>query len=903
MASEVFQLAILLSVKDAASGGLDRFSAKLRAMGKTGIEAEKQLDKIRANLNRDLAIGGVGLAGLGLIKNGVDAAGNFQASMTDLRTTLAQTSQSGQVDLNALGQDMLKAEAIAVKLGNALPGTTEDFVSMIQTLKQGGLETKTIFDGAAEAVGNLAVANNAAPKDMAKDFAKFAQIYKLSAEETKGAADIFSRIYTSKGIDSGELIQSSKYFQGRAGSALKMTGLKGADESVRLMGYLQKQGLDSSQAGTSASTFFVQLAKNKKALAELKEDYGVTFDLFDKKGEFKGIDNAVSELQKLKKLNPEQMLVALNKLGGEEGAMAGTAIVSGGVEGWKQFNAEVNSSISLTDKTAMKAKDYNNQMESLSGTLTNLKVTVFEPMLPSLTSAAQGLNTVVGAVQGFAKENPNLSKTVITLTAMASSAMVLYSGFKTLSTGVQLFKLASTVSSGGGLLQYLGQSKVAADAAGASIGNATGKARGLRGALQSQTVKIGVQIGAIMGIEFLIGVIQSEIQTALNAGDSKKGAVDATNKNYGAFQQAEKSGVKFDQKDFEGQANTSWFSAMQQGLKYTMPSQFANLPSMEKFGYAAKSTFLHPLTRATGSTNPFAEGLFGKQTIAEGFKKTTPELADSRIMTSFLRQLETRVPEKGEQQAVKQGLQTAFPESFTAAMRELSGISFTPLTQSLADLSQQAMAQQQNTEIFNQQGQTVQTFGQNLNNLQQPISAAQQNLTNVGEAAGRVPPPMFSVANSANGAAVSLDSLSGKISSWQMPVPNVQTITIPVPGAAAPGGISTVPSHAVGGVVERDGLAQVHAGNVITPARTKGFGAVAAMVRSADDKRKININDAKSIVSSRNTQNVKLNYSPQITINGDSKTAQADFQAMLNQHSKEIDRIVARRLDNGRQRA
>ena len=951
MASEVFNLAILLTLKDAASGGLDRIEAKMRSAGKEGKKLADEYNSLRESLNRDLAIGGIGVAGLGAIYKGIQAAGDFQAKMTDLQATLA-TSKGGSVDLNALGADMQKAEVIAVKLGNALPGTTADFVEMMQVLKQNGLETTTIMDGAAESVAHLAVANNAIPKEIAADFAQYGNLFKLKPEEFQPAADVFSRIFTSTGQTSAELVEAAKYFEGRAGASLGISGLKDAQQITQLFGLMGKSGIRGSIAGTSLTDFFSEYSKHADKVEELKAATGIKLDFFDAKGNFAGIDKVFEQMKQFDKLSQKDRGDWMEKVFGMRGMTAGNIFAEQGIEGWKKFNAEQEKAVGMESKVAMKSATFNNQMEALSGTLENLKITVFEPMLPSLTSAIQKGNDFASTIQESAKANPELSKTVITITAMASSAMVLYSGFKTLSTGVKLFRMASAFSSGDGLLSYLNQTKVGADAAGTSITTATTKARGLRGALQSQTVKIGVQIGAIMGIEYLIDVIQREIQTAFDAGAAKKNAIDATNKNYQAFQRTEKEGVKFSPKDFENQANTSWFSVLKGGLKATIPSSKAGLPWYQRISQDASERELYPITKWAGATNPFQTGFGGghnKNSLAQGFQKTAPELADSRIMAAFLKQIDTRIPNREEQKPVREALATAFPDSFTKAIAELSALNVAPLTQSFADLSTQmnaqAQAQTTNTELYTQQGVILQNFGQNLTNLQNPVSQMQQNFQNLGNTANQVPPPLTRIATSANSASSSLDNLSVKISNWQMPAPNVQTVTVGVPQAAsAPTGFNIFPSHAVGGVVERDGVAMVHAGNIITPARTKGFGAVNSLIQTAvqnsanrlpsqthsfplssfkagvspeassavfpptdtiggQSKIGRQAETARKILAQSGNNSVSINYSPQVTINGASPTAKQDFQAQLNAHSKEIERMVARQMQNGRIRA
>ncbi len=977
MASEVFNLAILLSLKDAASGGLDRFDAKLRAVGKDGKHTLETLDNIRGELNKGLALAGIGITGLGLLKKGVDAAGDFQSAMTELRTTLAVNS-GGSLNLEQLGKDMRQAESIAVKLGNTLPGTTEDFISMIQTLKQGGVDTKTIFDGAAESVANLAVANNAVPKEIAKDFAKFGQIYKLKPEEYKGVADIFSRIYTSKGIESGELIESAKYFQGRAGNALGLTGLKGAEDSVRLLSYLQKQGLESRQAGTSASTFLVQAAKNKKALEEIRQEYGITLDLFDKKGEFKGLDNAFHEFQKFQKLNPEQRLVALNKLGGEEGSMAGTAIVSGGIEGWKQFNAEVNQSISLTDKTAMKAADYNNKMEALSGTLTNLKVTVFEPMLPTLSSAAEKANVLVGAIQGFAKEHSTITGTVVGLAALGSTALVVVGGVKAMSSAWKIWRLISTFSKSDSIIAGLQQTQTQTLGVSAGFDTATTKAKGFRGVLSSignsKIVSLGLNIAAIYGLE---QAISQTIQSYLNAREAERGKADAIQKNSTVFESAVKDpniSQENKQNILKSQAQTNLFALRQGGM-------FRALGLEKADSYGAKITdFLStsPGAHRFFGANRFMDTNFGydRKLGVEKFRSDAPTLGNPSVMREFLKLLPERIPGNDAQsvkarEEISKTAQLAFPESFTTAMRELSGITFAPLTQSLTDLSTQmnaqVAAQTTNTELYNQQGQTLQTFGQNLTNLQQPLTATNQNIFDLGNTTNKANAPINRLATSANSVASSLDSVSDRMANWQPPIPQVQTYQIGIPQnqtapATAPIGTPfNIFGKASGGTVKSDGLAYIHAGEDIVPADiTKQYrqpqslsllsqisnasfansvsndvtsrfnlpqktsenptvflpsravggndGRNLSKLRQTDQNRAANIfQNIRETSSAQNSpaddRRITINYSPNVTINGGDKKAKDDFRAMLNQHVDHIGNLVARKLQNGRVRA
>ena len=130
MGSEAFTLAILLTLKDAASSGLDRFEAKLLAGGKAGEKFAADYQKLRSQLNKDLAIGGVGLAGLKLMKNGIDAAADYQSVMSmlggtqtilpfPLETASVASLQTKMAGGSLTSEQLVKAELTRIALSNA----------------------------------------------------------------------------------------------------------------------------------------------------------------------------------------------------------------------------------------------------------------------------------------------------------------------------------------------------------------------------------------------------------------------------------------------------------------------------------------------------------------------------------------------------------------------------------------------------------------------------------------------------------------------------------------------------------------------------------------------------------------------------------------------------------------
>ncbi|HQU82866.1 MAG TPA: phage tail tape measure protein [Pyrinomonadaceae bacterium] len=892
MSSETYQLAILLSLKDGASGGLDRFGNRLREMGKEGKAFHESFEKIRADLNRDLALGGIGLAGLTLLKKGVDEAGNYEEKLLDLRQAYRENEKFSQYSAAQQEDQIKRIMALATDLGNRLQGSTADYVDMFTAMNQSGIDASDTLNGAGKALAYFANVSGAIRKgtapQLAEDFGSYGKMFDLKGDEYMKAVQMFSAIKDRFNLESGNLIEASKYFFSTAKGTMNLRGIEGGMETAKLFAFAKRYaGREGSEAGTSLDAMITQYVAHKDKIEALAKDKGIKLEFFDAKGNFQGVENMFAQLEKMKALNPEERAGRLNGIFGEQGSRIANAMVEQGVSGWRNVTTEMQKAVDVQTLIDQKMDTYNAKTEALSGSWQNFKATAFTPLMEDAKGFLDTANSMVSSLQKFSAENPGLMKTLGTLALYSSTGLVAYSAFKTLTTGVKLFRIASAISRSEGLLPYLTQTTTAAGGATTALGAATTKATGLRGAMSrlgaSSTVKVGVQIGAIIGIEYLLTWIQSEIEHAINAGKAKSDAFNSAQDTYGAFKntsnELKTQGIAMPQTDITSTANTAWFTSLNMGLNHAIPSLRSKQPFGTTVSRESLDTFLRPIAYATNSQNPFDTGFwkgYDRDGLVKGFKQTAPQLEDSRVMTEFLRQLDTRIPDKGDQKNVKDALQQAFPIAYADALQNL-GTQSTTLAQSFEQLSQQVIVQNQNAEMMNQQNQTIQTFGQSLSNLQQPIGSTQNEMINLGNSANRAQVPLNNIANSANNLIGSLNNVSDRLGAWQPPTPQIQNYQV-VPNGTQPN-IVNPPGMAVGGKIKSSGLAIVHAGEEIVPA---------GVVRG---------------YKSTGSNGAVINYSPQVTINGGSDEAKQEFRTMLYDHVRDIDRIVARLINNGRSRA
>ena len=403
------------------------------------------------SFEENLLQGGTGLALTGAAKKGFGSAMTKQEALTNLRNSFYRSGVAAS-ELNA---QMVNAEKQADELGNKLPGTTSDFLALFSTMRERGIETQTILEGAGKAASYLAVANKEDVQEVGQNLAAFGQMFDLKGEQYVKAANLMSKIRTSKGLGSEELIEASKYFGGRTAAALGMKGSQGAEETVRFLAFMrQKTGMEGSQLGTSSSSFFREFVKAKQKnkqsdpLGDIKKATGIDLTLFDKKGAFMGVENAINEFSKLKgKLSNEQQMSFGQKMAGDEGAAVFSAMVEYGDQ-YKSFNQDVNQSIGLMDKSAKNAENLTNKMEALAGSLENLGAAGFMPLLSPIGTLTDKTNEWTGSLTEAAKAQPVFAATTSGVLSLAGALLTLKAGSGILSGLASRFGTVTEAAAG-----------------------------------------------------------------------------------------------------------------------------------------------------------------------------------------------------------------------------------------------------------------------------------------------------------------------------------------------------------------------------------------------------------------------------------------------------------------------
>ena len=304
----------------------------------------------------------------------VKAAMELDTSKAALANTLTGNATQSAAQMRELQK---KAQS----LGVALPGSTKDMMEMFTELRQQGVSVQTILGGLGEATAQFATLCGRDFQSSAIMVAKFAESLGISADKASEVVDVLQRVKGATGLTEDQLFETFKYVAPSLQS-LKIVGQGKKDapkEVAALIGMLSKSGIEASMAGTGMAQAFQRMSSVEKVLYSKKfgqyrkmmRDQGITLDFFDQKGSFKGIDNMVKQLDKLKAFNDKDQLNVVNMLFGDVGGRAMQAIIQRGHKGFTEVTQEMGAQKSMQEKistimntTAMKWETFGGQTET-----------------------------------------------------------------------------------------------------------------------------------------------------------------------------------------------------------------------------------------------------------------------------------------------------------------------------------------------------------------------------------------------------------------------------------------------------------------------------------------------------------------------------------------------------------
>ncbi len=366
----IFKLGILLKIMDLASGPVQQISRSMDTLRAKAEKLQPVFDKFKEYGKWIVGAGVAGALALGIT---VTQFANLEEAQLRLRTTLMDSA-------GVVGPEYQKLNALAEKLGSDLPGSTKDMVQMFIALREQGVQTNRILGGTGEAAAKFAALMKLGFAESATHVAKFSESMGVADDDMVRFMDLLQRLKYASGVEVGDLAYTFKF----AGGALKLLGLQGleaAKDFSTIVGVLAAAGIEGSTAGTNMAQALSRMAEIghrldrgqiAKLVGPILDQYQIKLDFFTSAGEFKGLRPMIAELEKLKALNPQEQIITLKKLFGEEAARPLAVLLKSGVAGYDQMLERIRQQADMEMKIQEIMSGTKMQWETLSGTVSNL---------------------------------------------------------------------------------------------------------------------------------------------------------------------------------------------------------------------------------------------------------------------------------------------------------------------------------------------------------------------------------------------------------------------------------------------------------------------------------------------------------------------------------------------------
>lgn len=328
-----------------------------------------------------------------------------------------------------VGEKFREINALAVELGNKLPGATSDFHNLFRVMLQNGIVADQVLGGVGKAAAYLAVQLKLPYEEAGKFAAQMQKSTGTADADMMKFMDTVQKL-TNLGVKAEDLNQAFSKF-GPTMAILKAQGIDGANSYGTLLAMLTQIGMEGGSAGNSLGKVFragfdeKKIGKANEALSE----FGETLRFTDSNGEFAGLDNFFTQMEKLKKLNTTQRTSIVKELFGDDAEVLQTVnvLMDKGKAGYDELLTKTAQQASLEQRVTSQLATMTNTWESLTGTVTNFMAALGGPAAEQIKPFLDRMNDFVGNTMGkWTEENQGL---IGTLSAVAIGGVAISTAF------------------------------------------------------------------------------------------------------------------------------------------------------------------------------------------------------------------------------------------------------------------------------------------------------------------------------------------------------------------------------------------------------------------------------------------------------------------------------------------
>ncbi|HZP87088.1 MAG TPA: phage tail tape measure protein [Burkholderiales bacterium] len=449
MASNSLTMQVVLTLVDEMSGRV-----------KSAVEASrKQLDgfaerakQIGSELQGFGAKAAAMAAGVGA---GVGVTVKAFAELEDAGAILKAT----MTHADGLSKNFERVSALATKLGNELPGTTKDFYEMVDALLRLKISEEDVLGGVGEAAAKLGVVMKLPYVEAATVAAKLKNAMGVANGDMLKFMDTIQRTGHE-----GVLATEMMYAFARSAGGLKQLAIQGEDAShavANIYAQLISAGLSGETVGTNMVTLLNTLNRfqfdlgSKKQLEDwgevrtLLRGIGAELEFFDQKsGQFRGVENMVAQLDKLKVLNAKDYNKTLTLIfGGGTDQQIASILGQAGSKGFEEVRKRMDNQADLQTRAAVQLDTLAAKWEAASGNFVNMLAKFGEQIAPTMKQLVDWFGDVSARLSAWIDTHKGLAEAIglfatgvggalAGLAAVGLTAGVIASGFGAIAGGL-----------------------------------------------------------------------------------------------------------------------------------------------------------------------------------------------------------------------------------------------------------------------------------------------------------------------------------------------------------------------------------------------------------------------------------------------------------------------------------
>lgn len=379
-------------------------------------KARAQYDRLQQVAGRLRGGGGVALGAATAAGYG---AGRFLAPAVSFDREVARVGALTRLDKSDPQFAALREQA--KKLGAETQFTSRDAASGQAFLAMAGFTPQSI-QAALPGVLNMALAGGMDLGETADIGSNILSQFHLDPKEMDRVSDVLTAAFTRTNTDLSSIGEAMKY----AGTGMAGLGVS-VEQTTAMIGVMANVGLRGSIAGTGLQTTFSRLAAPTDKAASALKELGV--NVADATGKMRPAEVVLADIYKsVKKYGDTDQLSFFKDIAGEEAAKSFQALVqSAGSGELQKLIGELKKAQGEAAAVAKKMADnLDGDLKNLDSAWEGFRIQISDLIKGPLRGLVQGISNIVGAMTAWARENPELTKALLTVggSALAFTAIM-----------------------------------------------------------------------------------------------------------------------------------------------------------------------------------------------------------------------------------------------------------------------------------------------------------------------------------------------------------------------------------------------------------------------------------------------------------------------------------------------